>query len=855
MAKTQVRAEMVLDDLASATLDKIKGGFQRVDRGIAGAQSSLMEFAKQTAAIAIGANIGNIFGSVKDTMTGAFKAAEDHDRAMRDLAKTVAGMSTVSGAVEDLSKATNMSVKETWALKGAAKGATTDFATGAGLVYDRLSDVARQAGVARGELVAAFAETGKNTTRTNDQLVNLISQVASAARALPAPVKDVVAGFSEIEKNTISASNPLIEMVKQANLFRGHNEQIALKLQAMGRQGMLNVMNKALKEMQERAKKMPMTLAEMGDQLGDMRDDVMKMIGGPMVSALTPHFRRFQAYISENRGKIEEYARTLGTKVGVWVTKAAELIKEGFAYVSAHADEIKRAIVEGFTYAKSVFAWMLEHKTALAAGLIASRAVGSGAVGGAIDAGRGVVEFGRALGALNATGVGPLTAGSASAAKSLGALAAAGVGVALAFDQFQRYLKDTGGFLDPRKGEAKKNLDAQLEEFARFGNQFDKVGEQQAAALTAMSAKMIENAQMAGLNTNRIAAQIEAEKAKHQALVQSAEGMVRARDMMAKYNRSDLTLDTGGIDQMAAAQTEAAKAFSDSFMAAAKSGNQGALNAAVQIVAGSKSLQQSLLMSGQQVGLSLEKLAEVIGDKAGDFGERLMQKATEDTKASAAKPPPTVMQFNGGQTFNIKQDFRDQDPDRVAVIFKRDVARAAENRLQARTVLPFGGLPLWGCLARGDTCGVAFGCTFRDVGDPPMKILVIAAPDMLPPELAANPDVVVVDPASIPEELMVALDEAAGGMLGDADADGGEGPLTNWAGEEEREHGMGGYGDDDEKSGEGDDEETDEPKKLEGGSRGRGGRGAPRFDMRVSGRGAAVPALSKWANAMGRGGR
>lgn len=148
-----------------------------------------------------------------------------------------------------------------------------------------------------------------------------------------------------------------------------------------------------------------------------------------------------------------------------------------------------------------------------------------------------------------------------------------------------------------------------------------------------------------------------------------------------------------------------------------------------------------------------------------------------------------------------------------------------------------------------------------------MKILVIAAPDMLPPELAANPDVVVVDPASIPEELMMALDEAAGGMLGDADAAGGDGPLTDWAGEEEREHGMGGYGDDDdeksgegededgamngegdddEKSGEGDDDETDEtdePKKPKGGSRGRGGRGA------------AVPALSKWANAMGRGGR
>lgn len=691
MAKTQVRAEMVLDDLASATLDKIKGGFQRVDHGITSAQASLMDFAKQTAAIALGVNLDNVFGRAKETMIGAFKAAEDHNQAMRDLAKTVAGMSTVSGTVEDLAKATNMTTKETWELKSAATGATTDFATGARAVYDRLSDVARQAGVARGELVAAFVETGKNTTRTNDQLVNLISQVAGAAKALPAPVKDIVAGFSEIEKNTISASNPLINMVKQANLFRGHNEQIALKLQSMGRQGMLNVMNKALKEMQERAKKMPMSLKEMSDQMGDMRDDVMKIVGGPMVAALTPHFRRFQAYIAENRGKIEEYARALGSKVGVWVTKAAGLIKEGFAYITAHADDIKKALVEGFTYAKSVFSWMLEHKTALAAGFVASKVVGSGAVGGAIDAGKSVVAFGQALGAANASGIGPFAAGSASAAKSLGALAAAGVGVALAFDQFQRYLKDTGGFLDPRKGEAKKNLDAQIEEFARFGNQYDKVGEQQATALTNMSAAMIKNAAEAGINTQQIAAQIEAEKAKHAALVQSAEGMVKARDMMAKYNQPNQTLDPGALDQMASAQTDAARAFSESFMAAAKAGNQGALNAAVQIVAGSKSLQQSLLMSGLQVGLSLEKLAEVIGDKVDDFGERLRRRAAEDSKASAAKPPPTVMQFNGGQTFNIKQDFRDQDPDRVALVFRRDIERAAESRLQARTALPFGG--------------------------------------------------------------------------------------------------------------------------------------------------------------------
>jgi hypothetical protein len=55
---------------------------------------------------------------------------------------------------------------------------------------------------------------------------------------------------------------------------------------------------------------------------------------------------------------------------------------------------------------------------------------------------------------------------------------------------------------------------------------------------------------------------------------------------------------------------------------------------------------------------------------------------------SLAMPP----NFNVG-TINVKQDFRDQDPDRIAVIFKNDLARAATNRMGARTLNgPFGAL-------------------------------------------------------------------------------------------------------------------------------------------------------------------
>lgn len=699
--ETEVKAKLTLDDAASTTLGKIKQGFAAVDGAVDSTKNKFLDFAKQTAAVAIGANIGSVFEKGKAALTGAFEAAKQHDEQMRELAKTVAGMSTVNGRVEDLGKATNMTTKETWELKRAAKGATTDFQTGATTVYDRLSDIAREAQVARSSLVEAFADAGKNTTRTNDQLVNLISQVANASRALPAPVKDVVAGFMEIEKNMISAGNPLIEMVKQANLFRGHNEQIALKLQSMGRQGMLNVMNKALKEMQERAKKMPLTLAEMGAQLSDMKSDVLKLVGGPMVGALTPAFRQFQKFIADNRGQIEMYARTLGTKIGVWITDAARLVKEGFQYLQAHADEIKKALKEGFDYAKAVFSWMLEHRGGLAAGLVAVKgaSLAGGAASGIAGAVGGIGEFAKGLAAANAAGIGPLAAGSASAAKSMGIFAVATAGVAATVWQFGEYLKETGGYLSASKGEKAKDFNAQMTAFKSMGGNFEDWDQGSRQRYAELKQRTLENAEALGMNTEAVSRQIDAEYERHQALAEAASGMVKARDAVDRFKGVDLgKLTEDQLDQYYAAQANAGKAFTESFNQAVQTNNSAALNAAVEIIKGSKTLQASLLETGSAVGLSLEKLADVIGDKAGDFADKLRERAEADKATSGAKPPPTVMQFNGGQTFNIKQDFRDQDPDRVAVTLMRDMRSAAENRLQSRTALPFGGLPCarWG---------------------------------------------------------------------------------------------------------------------------------------------------------------
>lgn len=693
MAKNEVKTVLTLDDMASSALENIKGGFKKLDGGISSAQGKLLDFAKQTAAIAIGVNIGSVFGEAKNALMGSFHAANDAQVQMRELSKTVSGMSTLGGGVEKLNDRLSGTSKEVFALKGASKETLTGFAEGATNVYDRLSSLARVTGVARSELVQAFTETGANTTRTNDQLVMLIGNVSLAARALPAPVKDIVAGFTEIEKNVISANNPLIQMVKQANLMRGHSEQIALKLNTMGRQGMLNVMNKAMKEMQERAKKMPMTLKEMGDQLSDMKGDVMKLVGEPMVAALTPAFKEFQTYIANNRGKIEEYAKTLGGKVGGWVKASASLVKEGFAYLEAHGDELKKSITEGFQFAKDAFKWILDHKGELAAGMVAHKAVSSGAVGGAVDGVKGVMAFSNALGAANAMGVGPLTAGSASAAKSMGALGFAVIGVSLALDQFNSYLKETGGFLNPAKGEAKKDLDSYMETLAAMGSSYQSFGDVQVKAFEDFRRKAIEAAMASDQNSAAVGQQIDAMWKQHLAIKESTQGFQEAARVAAAIPEDLSKLGDQDYAGAMDAQREAAAAFAENFNAAQKGNNAAAVNAGVEMLLKSKSLQQALLESGTTVGLSLEKLAETIGDKASEFVDKLKERAASDAKTGGEKdkPPPTVNQFNGGQTFNIKQDFRDQDPDRIAVIFKNDIGRAAESRVQARGALPFGG--------------------------------------------------------------------------------------------------------------------------------------------------------------------
>jgi len=238
--------------------------------------------------VAIGVNLGNIMGSMKDVATSAFRSAVDADMQMRALTRTMEGLSSTRG-------------RSLSSFQNEAKG-----------VYSALSDIARVSGVARGEIVKAFQDAGANTVLTGAKLTEFVGKAALISRGMGVPVQEITAGFESLRKNMVDASNPLVALVKQANLMRGHSERIAMKMQMMGRGGMIRLAEKAMGIMAERAKSIPLTFDEMGAQLGDMKDDMLKLIGGPMVNTLRPLFERFTGFIQSNRGAIAEYAEKIG---------------------------------------------------------------------------------------------------------------------------------------------------------------------------------------------------------------------------------------------------------------------------------------------------------------------------------------------------------------------------------------------------------------------------------------------------------------------------------------------------------------------------------------------------------------
>jgi len=137
----------------------------------------------------------------------------------------------------------------------------------------------------------------------------------------------------------------------------------------------------------------------------------------------------------------------------------------------------------------------------------------------------------------------------------------------------------------------------------------------------------------------------------------------------------------------------AVEKLSTGFTGAINTHNEAVAVYIANVLVKNKELQAAFLNSTALTGDAMDSLANMIKGKSAELDElaKQLEGAASKDKAKGDKGKPAAPEVSiGSATFKIEQNFRDQDPDRVAIVFERDIARVVENRLQAITTSPFG---------------------------------------------------------------------------------------------------------------------------------------------------------------------
>lgn len=136
------------------------------------------------------------------------------------------------------------------------------------------------------------------------------------------------------------------------------------------------------------------------------------------------------------------------------------------------------------------------------------------------------------------------------------------------------------------------------------------------------------------------------------------------------------------------AETGDYNAWAEYFNKAVHDHDTAAVNTAAQIVGNNKKLQDAIVTGGAHVEFGTREAIRQLGESMPELGEQLKKLMKGDLEKGGVKAPKFQQTFTGA--INIHQDFKDADPEAVALVFRRDLMKHSLAMTQARGALPGG---------------------------------------------------------------------------------------------------------------------------------------------------------------------
>lgn len=496
----------------------------------------------------------------------------------------------------------------------------------------------RKIGIASGasseQVNRAFSSVASGITNrriarlTASDAENITKDMAKVSAVIPGGMDSLVESYDRLKEGNINSQDSMVQLITTMGVLKGTAPQVARQMAYMMPEKRMELAEKAMKEMAKKTGGLT-GFAGFEASMSAVGKSALMDIGEPIVNQLLPMLEATKSYFVSHGDEIAAVATKIGKYFSKFIGGSGEILQSFYDAFTQDTDGMGSSIQRAADYFKNAFQWVYDNREAIAK-----------TFKDVFDVFLKVADYFK------------------EAADSVS-------------DNFMRGKNELSA-QQTRDYEKAKELAAQgkREEAQQL---FDQVKAQMIAEKTSgeSQVKMIggqavvtEGKSVAAFDEQAIAARVNSfaqvmdESAKHFAAIDTASAHQNIDEFIKAYN------------------------------AAKKANDEAVLNQAASVLSNSFILQDALLRSGKDIEGGFAGMVESLRNGLpADFLKTLAGKA-RDSVMGDKKLGPQV-NFNGN-TWNIKQDFRDQDPERVALMFKSDIMSAASSRTQAmRSNMPY----------------------------------------------------------------------------------------------------------------------------------------------------------------------
>ena len=657
MSDAEVKARLSLEDDASEELGDVEEKLGDVEQAEKSAEGGFKDWAATASHVAqtLGVNLRDVVGKVREVGASFVEAgakAESGDQAVAALIATAQGK------------------KFDDALDQAER------------LGDALDDIAISAGVSGDAIGDAYQSILEKTGATEQgikQATDQLGKMAQIAGKLDKDTGAIANEFAFMQEGQLKVKGQLFQLLQSTGIFGDKTKGVADAWTKLTEEKRAELLSYGLDKLAGTMQAMPPTFKQVEAGLENMWRISKERVGQPLIEQLAPALDEVTQQLVELGPDIDDFAKAMAKDVGAAVREGGRMLRDAVGWLREHKDEIAQGFREGAEKVKQVVEFILAHKEeiALAFGAKTAMPILTPAAGVVADVAK--AGYWGAGGGLAGMG----TAGIVGATVSLAAFTAAIVAVGLAADQSAKLAHELADAEDTRLGGMKRLSDladkGDVEQVTNVVNTMRQIDEGM-GRLTPQMKEFYDRAIRMAEATKR--------------MNDAEEDALRKQIEMGRRGAADADAMAGGkysadtqnqLDQQARNQVAI---LTNAYNQAVSSGNQQMAALAAQALAGSTVVGKAFLESNEAIKGGFEGMAEVLMASGSDFKD-FVEKLKGKGAVAAPKAPSITM--NGGQTFNIKQDFRDQNPDRIAVFLRRDVGKMAARKLQSSFAGPFGG--------------------------------------------------------------------------------------------------------------------------------------------------------------------